>query len=528
MTVLPTWTSGISWQDSSDFHRTIAEWLSHCVDLVGPETAVTDSQRTLTWSELADEVATAARRLTALGVKRGDVVVLQLPNWWEAIVISLAVWRIEAVLNPVTPIYRGAELREIFRMARPALVVCPGDFGETDYSSMSRDALATAGISAPVVVVRPSHSEASFFALPERDELDRQTHGGADDVCLLMFTSGTTGRPKGVLHSTRTLTYESWSIARRFSLDEPVVFMPSPLTHITGLLYGLLLPILTTGRVVLQDRWNPDRAVDLIEAQGCTFCVGATPFLVGLIDRYESRRQQSHLAAFVCGGADVPPNVIERAHEVMGTIAVRAYGLTELPTLTCGLPADDLRTRGGDDGVLVGSAVARIVEVEDGIGELEARAPEMFLGYLDPEDNAHSFTVDGWFKTGDLAAIQGNRIMIKGRKKDIICRGGENISPLEVENVLRAMPGITDVAIVGVADSVLGERACAMVVPDVEPPSLREICEFLAIHELAKQKFPEHLLLCGELPRTASGKVQKFLLRKLAEERLARNEGESR
>jgi cyclohexanecarboxylate-CoA ligase len=496
----------------------------------GGQTAVSDADSSLTWRQVSEESESTARRLTEHGIRSGDVVCAQLPNWWETVIVALAVWRLGAVLNPVTPIYRGGELRTVFAMAQPSLVLCPGDFGDVDYEAMTRQALADAGSDAAVATIRPAPGAGGLIGNGPlaQSELPALSSLSADDVSVLMFTSGTTGRPKGVLHSDRTLLYESWSIADRFALDRPNVFMPSPLTHITGLLYGVLLPILTRGRVVLQDRWNPSAAVDLIEREGCTFCVGATPFLAGLVDEYRQRDQSSTLRSFVCGGADVPPAVIRDAQDVMATVAVRAYGLTEFPTITCGSPSDSMGLRSGDDGALTGSSQARLVDAEGGVGDLEARGPEMFLGYLDGSDNEQAFTPDGWFRTGDLAVIEGDRIRIVGRRKDIIVRGGENLSPLEVENLLRELPGVADIAVVGVADPVLGERACAMIVPNGQPPTLAEIQVFLQSRDIARQKAPEHLLLCDALPRTASGKIQKFVLRAMASERLAAGEGESR
>jgi cyclohexanecarboxylate-CoA ligase len=468
--------------------------------------------------------------MTAHGVRRGHVVSVQLPNWWEAIVASWAVWRLGAVLNPITPIYRGSELRTIFAMAKPALVLTPGEFGSTDYLGMTSTALRDSQVDAAVCAIRPERSDGEVLGAGSQQgiELPQLDTLSVDDVSVLMFTSGTTGRPKGVLHSQRTLLYEAWSIAERFALHEPVVFMPSPLTHITGLLYGILLPVLTRGSVVLQDRWETERAVDIVEGEGCTFCVGATPFLSGLVEEYRRRGITSTLGGFVCGGADVPPAVIEEADRVMGTTAVRAYGLTELPTLTCGLPDEPIARRCADDGLLIGSSQARLVNLVDGVGELEARGPEMFLGYLDPRDNDAAFTKDGWFRTGDLAAMDGNRVRIAGRSKDIIVRGGENLSPIEVENIIRDMEFVTDVAVVGVPDVVLGERACAIVVVDGPPPTLEEIRAFLDTRQLARQKAPEHLLVTPSLPRTPSGKVQKYVLRDWAAQRLASGEGESR
>ena len=518
------------WPELTAFTRATPILLHEISEAMGSDIAVSDGGTTLTWRQFHESSEATARQLTEYGIRRGDVVSVQLPNWWETVVVALAVWRLGAVLNPVTPIYRGAELRTIFNLARPALVLCPGAFGDVDYEAMTRQALVDAGIPGAVATIRPAPGTGGLIAKGDRplSELPALSSLSADDVSMLMFTSGTTGQPKGVLHSHRTLLYESWSIIERFALNRPNVFMPSPLTHITGLLYGVLLPILSKGRVVLLDRWEPSAAVDLIEGEGCTFCVGATPFLSGLVDEYAQREEVSSLSHFVCGGADVPPSVIVDAQDVMATVAVRAYGLTELPTLTCGKPSDEMSQRSGDDGALTGSSQARLVDLESGVGDLEARGPEMFLGYLDPAHNEQAFTPDGWFRTGDLASIDGDRIRIAGRRKDIIVRGGENLSPLEIELLLRELPGVTDVAVVGVADPVLGERACAMIVRDGPPLTLAEIQAFLQGKEIARQKAPEHLLMCDSLPRTASGKVQKFVLRDIARERIASGEGESR
>ena len=520
----------VEWPELTPFDRATPALVQETARTIGPRVAVIESTSSLTWQQVSDEVDATASLLTTYGIGRGDVVCVQLPNWWETFIAALAVWRLGAVLNPVTPIYRASELRAIFQLAQPSLVLVPGAFGDIDYVSMATQALTESGSDARVAAVRSSADSRGLLAAGEvrAAALPNIPDLSADDICLLMFTSGTTGRPKGVMHSHRTLQYEAWSIAHRFTLIGPTVFMPSPLTHITGLLYGILLPILTDGAVVLQDRWNAERAVDLIEAYGCTFCVGATPFLAGLVKVYGQRNIRSALTAFVCGGADVPPVVIQQAQECMGTLAVRAYGLTELPTLTCGSPGDSLALRSGDDGALTGGSQFRLVDSQGRVGDLEARGPEMFLGYLDHEDNALAFTNDGWFRTGDRAVLDGDRARIVGRSKDIIVRGGENLSPQEVENLVVTMPGVSDIAVVGVPDPELGERACAMLVPNGQPPTMSQIRDFLDANGLARQKAPEHLLLCDTLPRTPSGKVQKYLLREQAARRLASGEGETR
>jgi cyclohexanecarboxylate-CoA ligase len=333
--------------------------------------------------------------------------------------------------------------------------------------------------------------------------------------------------------------------------------MPSPVGHITGLVYGVLMPLLMDGLCVLQAEWDPQTGAELIEENGCTVCVGATPFLRGLTDAYRELGHQSPLRAFICGGADVPPSLVSDAERALGATVTRAYGLTEMPTVTCGGPDDPDSVRRDTDGRLTGSSQARLNVTGDPLGEaqgdsltgaegdplngaegdplngaegeLEVRGPELCLGYLDPTDTAAAFTADGWFRTGDLARLSPDgSVTIAGRAKDIVVRGGENISVREVEDYLVAHPLIADVAIVAVPDAALGERACAFVVAADRAPSLTEISGYLAAQGIARQKLPEHLIVVDALPRTPSGKIQKFLLRDRAVRLLAAGQGESR
>lgn len=519
------------WPELAAFTLPIPQLVRVVAQEMQNELAFTDQRRSWsTWRQVGHDVEIAALELRGHGVSKGDIVSVQLPNWRETAIVMLAVWRLGAILNPITPIYRMGELQSIFRMAQPTHVVCPIQYGDVDYVAISQQALVEEGLNSTVVTVSQDPQAKSFLSpsfgatsgLPPLESLQ------VEDVCLLMFTSGTTGKPKGVLHSHQTLLYETWSIIEHFTLSKPRVFMPSPLTHITGLLYGILLPILANGSSVLQDRWNALEAIHLIEGEYCDFSVGATPFLSGLVKEYESSRQTSTLTYFVCGGADVPPALISRAQETMATTAVRAYGLTELPTLTCGRPTDSLKLRCADDGRLIGHSQARLSNSDGDVGDLEVCGPEMFLGYLDPHDNNESFTSDGWFRTGDMARLEDDRVEIVGRRKDIIVRGGENFSPMEIENLLLGLSSVADIAIVGVPDDQLGERACAMIVPIGDPPTLHDLRIFLDTKNVARQKAPEHLLLCNELDRTASGKIQKFRLRQTAIERLNAGEGETR
>jgi cyclohexanecarboxylate-CoA ligase len=292
------------------------------------------------------------------------------------------------------------------------------------------------------------------------------------------------------------------------------VFMPSPLSHITGLSYGIVLPAEVGCGVVLQDRWEPGAAADLVEATGCTFTVSATPFLRGLAEAYAGRGPSS-LRVFVCGGADIPAELVRRAHHVMGTRVVRTYGSTELPTSSMADPFGDLDAAATGEGKAMGGNEMVLRDDGDSRPELLVRGPELFLGYLDPELNAAAFTGDGYFRTGDEARIDADATLhITGRIKDIINRGGEKFSVAEVESRLLEHPAVRDVAVVSYPDPLLVERACAYVVPAPGcAPTLGELREHLVAAGLAVQKAPERLVLVAELPRTASGKVQRYLLR---------------
>jgi cyclohexanecarboxylate-CoA ligase len=350
----------------------------------------------------------------------------------------------------------------------------------------------------------------------------------ANDLALLLYTSGTTSAPKGALHTHNTLDYENRSIIELLGLSqEDVVFMPSPVGHITGILYGIQMPPMLRSGVVLLDIWEPTAGLELIQEHQCTFMLAATPFLYGLVHHPSlGEYDVSSLRSFLCGGADVPPDLILNATTALDCMVARVYGSTEYPTATSGSAADPLEKRANTDGRAIGLARIRIVDEHENDlgsgedGELLARGPEMFVGYLDAELNKSAFTDDGWFRTGDLGRIDAEgHLEITGRKKDIIIRGGENLSAKEVEDHLFAHPGVAEVAVVGSPDPVLGERVCAVIVP--EPGAtleLAELIEWLLERKIAKQKLPESLIVLDQMPRTASGKIQKFRLRDLAKD----------
>ena len=494
--------------------------------------AIVSGERRLSYAELADAIARGAGALRERGVRAGDVVSCQLPNVPEAAIVHYAAVRLGAVCNPISPIYRAREVRFILRQARSRVFVIPDSFRGFDYRAMLdeiRDELPD--LEHVLVVGEPDCRGESFEQALAGGPPAHGAAREATDIALLLYTSGTEADPKGVLHSHDTLAYECRSIIELYrATADDRVFMPSPVTHITGLLYGLALPFMLGTSVTLQAVWEPAAAAELIAREGSTFMIGATPFLHALVRTPESSRAKlASLRVFGCGGADIPPALIREARSTLGIVASRLYGSTECPTATGTAFDRPIEEHADTDGRPIGPDELRIVD-EDGEevapgtrGALLVRGPDLCMGYLDPALNEDAFRADGWFSTGDLAFVdERGALTIAGRAKDIILRGGENLSAKEVEDLLFEHRAVEDVAIVGYPDEVLGERACAVVVARA-PVTLEDLTSYLRERRIANQKLPERLLVVDELPKTASGKVQKFRLREmLAAERDAR------
>jgi acyl-CoA synthetase (AMP-forming)/AMP-acid ligase II len=307
-----------------------------------------------------------------------------------------------------------------------------------------------------------------------------------------------------------------------------VVFMPSPVTHITGAFWAFDMPWVHGFTSLLVDVWAPDEAVELIQQRRATVSGGATPFLQQLLDIGRTRPEAlASLRLFFCGGTTVAPDLVRAASETFpNCLFFRAYGSTEQTTVTVGARTRAQAQMGAEtDGELIAPTEVRIVDpatgepVPDGEeGEIVGRGPELFVGYLHPEDNEPSFDDEGFFRSGDLGRrVHGNYLVITGRKKDIIIRSGENISPKEVEDVLFNHPAVAEAAIVSMPSRTTGEMGCAFIIPRAGASiDLPEIRRFLTEAGLARQKFPEHLVIVDDLPRVPSGKVRKDELRRQA------------
>ncbi|MFZ5493324.1 MAG: AMP-binding protein [Pseudomonadota bacterium] len=487
----------------------------------------------LSYLQLRHRVDRMALGLVGLGVQPGDVVAFQLPNWWQFIALHLACLRIGAVSNPLMPIFRERELEFMLGFAGARLLVVPQRYRGHDYPAMIAG-LRGALPALERVLVIGDDGEQSF----ERTLLDRRWEDDFDaeaefarrrpdpnDVIQLLYTSGTTGRPKGVMQTSNTLLagVRAYADGLRLSASD-VCFMASPLAHQTGFMYGLMLPIVLGTRVILQDVWDAARAWDTVQAERVTFSMGATPFLADLVNAPNAPAPADcRLRQFVCAGAPIPRVLVQAAIEKLGVGINSAWGMSECGVVTMTGPDDAADAVFNSDGrALDGMAV----QVVDGAGQpvpagtegkLKAQGSCLFVGYL-KRPEAYDVDAGGWFDTGDLARMDPDGyIRITGRAKDIIIRGGENIPVAEVEELLYRHPAVQDAAIVAMPDARLGERACAFVT--LKPGTafdLDSLTSWLATAGMARTYWPERLEIVPELPRTASGKIQKFELRERA------------
>jgi len=453
------------------------------------------------------DCATLYRRATELArvllerMPVGSVVSFMLPNWHEAAVIYLGATLAGMVVNPILPSLREHELTYILADCNSRIIFIPSTFRGHDYPTMLATVCAQLSIPPEVVTVRgnqPWPTARNHTVLPTLDP---------DDVRMILYTSGTTGAPKGVLHSHRSLGALIGQLQQHWSIEPGDVFLvPSPIAHIGGSIYAFECPLLLGTTAILMDRWNPDDAVMLMTRYCCTHMAGATPFLVGLLAAAEhARTRLPDLKVFICGGASVSPQLIRSATGYFeNAMVTRVYGSTEVPVTTVGAPGNPDRAADTDGR----PGIADVILVD---GEIRAKGPQMLLSYLHPEDNV--FDADGYFRTGDLGRWTADGyLVVTGRAKDLIIRNGENISPKEIEDVLAAHPDITEVAIVGLPDARTGERAVAVLV-GADTVDVAALQRFLTERGVAKFKMPEQVEIWDALPKNDAGKVLKHRIR---------------
>lgn len=523
-----------AWRD-----RLITDYLDDAAAAVPDKPAVTDyngetgTSTTLTYAELDRLSRRVALGLLDLGIRPGDIVAYQLPNWWQFSVITLACIRIGAITNPLMPIFRERELRYMLGFAEARLLIAPTVFRGFDYIQMIAGLRSELPALEHVFHIGGSGEAAFESAFLEQE---RETAPDADarlaasrpdpnDVAQLLYTSGTTGEPKGVMHTHNTLISILGPLSRALSLGaDDVVWMPSPQAHQTGYLHSIWLPITLRASAVIQDRWEPRNGAEIVQRHGASFVLAATPFLADLVDLPgRAAFDLTSLRCFVSAGAPIPSSLVVRARNEAGIGVLSGWGMSENGLLTTCYPDDPAECSSTTDGRAV--ACAEVIVVDDQNrpvppnteGFLKAKSTSMFVGYL-KKPELYGMDENGWFDTGDRARMdEDGFIRITGRTKDIVLRGGENVPVIEIEDLLYKHPAVAEVAIVGMPDARLGERACAFLVPkpgtDVTLPDL---AQFLLAQGTAKAYLPERLELRTELPRTPSGKIQKFKLREEA------------
>ena len=496
--------------------------------------AVVDREgaRSVSNAEVHHLALALASSLRRRGVSEGDVVSVQLPNCLEGVVAALAVQALGCVLNPLLTNYRASELRYKFSKIHPAVVITPTVYRRHDYPEMIEEVRrsapelvfvhVTAGLSDGGDAQR---GDVSFEELLEPDNAVSTLHGiSPDAVSEIIFSSGTEATPKAVMHSEQTTNFAVRNVASYLGIgSDDVVWMPSPIGHSTGFNYGVRLALVLGLKLVLQDVWDPAVAVRLINREHATFTLAATTFLQDLLDQADrDGAALPSLQLFGCGGASIPGELVQRAakHEIR---VLRLYGSTELLAATWHRPNASIDELVAFDGMIMPHVQLRIMTdggaaARDGeIGEIFVRSPSCALGYFDDDARtAETFDGDGWVKTGDLGLLHGQYLTITGRKKEIIIRGGLNITPRELEELILELPGVDRVAVIGLPDDRLGEVACACVIPKRDASiRLSDVTGHLVARGLARFKLPEALIVVEAFPLTASGKVQKHLLKRM-------------
>jgi cyclohexanecarboxylate-CoA ligase len=510
--------------------------------------AIVDSRRTVTWFELNEEVDRCALALLERGIGPGDALSIQLPNWIEFAVLHLAATRIGAITSLITPINRDREVAHMLRLSESKLIVVPGDFRGYDYVAMvQRLRPEVPGLETILVVGETDAPDAlgweAFLAAGDASGRERCDLGrlrpDPDAVTEIVFTSGTTGEPKGVLHTSNTMLAPQIQMARSLALTPAsVLHIASPIAHQTGFLGGIVLPVLTGCTIVYQDVWRPAAFVEMIERHRIDVSNGNATFLLDML-RAENLAQHdlSSFRIFRAGGGPIPAAIVREANEKLPHVTIlRGWGQSENGVVTLTRLGDPPEKRVETDGCAQPGMEVRVVDeanvplAPDTEGRLQCRGPFQFVGYARrPEITAASYAPGEWFDTGDLATMDAQGyIRITGRARDMVIRGGEKVPVKYVEDVLYEDERVLDVAIVGMPDPRLGERACAFVIPRAGCTlALADVQSFLESRGVSKQYWPERLELREDLPRAANGKVRKADLRTLIAQTLAAEQAQA-
>ena len=513
------------WGDAS-----LADYWQQTARAMPDKIAVVDNHgATYTYSALDHAASCLANWMLAKGIESGDRIAFQLPGWCEFTVIYLACLKIGAVSVPLLPSWREAELVWVLNKCQAKMFFAPTLFKQTrpvDLILPLQNQLPQLQQIVGVDKLAPATSSLSLSQiLADNTPLTTAITVHGDELAAVLFTSGTEGLPKGVMLTHNNILASERAYCARLNLTwQDVFMMPAPLGHATGFLHGVTAPFLIGARSVLLDIFTPAACLALLEQQRCTCMLGATPFVYDLLNLLEKQPADlSALRFFLCGGTTIPKKVARECQQ-RGIKLLSVYGSTESSPHAVVNLDDPLSRFMHTDGYAAAGVEIKVVDnarktLPPGCeGEEASRGPNVFMGYFDePELTARALDEEGWYYSGDLCRMdEAGYIKITGRKKDIIVRGGENISSREVEDILLQHPKIHDACVIAMPDERLGERSCAYVV--LKAPhhslSLEDVVAFFSRKRVAKYKYPEHIVVIEKLPRTASGKIQKFLLRK--------------
>jgi cyclohexanecarboxylate-CoA ligase len=524
------------WRKASFYDEVVAQ-----AELRPDKVFVFDSSTSYTYAQLGDQALRLAAGLKRLGIERGDRVVVQLPNWAEFVLISVALSRLGAVLVPVMPIYRGAEVSYVVEHSGAVAAITCEEVKGFSYLHMYAgvqgewpEQLRHLIVTRPVELDAdgdPSTGAADLGALiVEGDPEDLAAELGADshpdDPFLIVYTSGTTARPKGCHHTLNTTRASAAAIAKSLEYTEDdVQFGPSPITHSTGLVTSVLLPLIMGASSHLMEAWEPTEGIERIQQHGCTVSVTATAFLQMLMGAHDPEKHDlSSLRFWVCAGAPIPGSLVERAAKMLGDGRVLSlYGRSEnFLTTMCTAQDSPERSIASDGAALEGASVKIVDAMGDEVprgqeGDIAYKGPSHMLGYYHDRTQTDAlFTPGGYSRSGDLGFMnEDGYVRVTGRTKDIIIRGGLNISAREIEDLLIDHASIGSVVAVGMPDERLGEKVCIYVVPalDKNAPTLEELTAYLRERKVAAPKLPERLEIVDALPMTVTGKIQKHVLR---------------
>ena len=513
------------WGDAS-----LADYWQQTARAMPDKIAVVDNHgASYTYSALDHAASCLANWMLAKGIESGDRIAFQLPGWCEFTVIYLACLKIGAVSVPLLPSWREAELVWVLNKCQAKMFFAPTLFKQTrpvDLILPLQNQLPQLQQLVGVDKLAPATSALSLSQIiADNTPLTTAITVHGDELAAVLFTSGTEGLPKGVMLTHNNILASERAYCARLNLTwQDVFMMPAPLGHATGFLHGVTAPFLIGARSVLLDIFTPDACLALLEQQRCTCMLGATPFVYDLLNLLEKQPADlSALRFFLCGGTTIPKKVARECQQ-RGIKLLSVYGSTESSPHAVVNLDDPLSRFMHTDGYAAAGVEIKVVDdarktLPPGCeGEEASRGPNVFMGYFDePELTARALDEEGWYYSGDLCRMdEAGYIKITGRKKDIIVRGGENISSREVEDILLQHPKIHDACVIAMPDERLGERSCAYVV--LKAPhhslSLEDVVAFFSRKRVAKYKYPEHIVVIEKLPRTASGKIQKFLLRK--------------